>query len=51
MLGAGNMGGAMMQGWLSAGVAGAENMAACVRSEESMLKWDKRGVQAWPLTF
>ena len=45
MLGAGNMGGAMMQGWLSAGIASTDRMAACVRSEESMLAWDKRGVQ------
>lgn len=46
MLGAGNMGGAMMKGWLTSGVAAVENLAACVRAEENVIAWDKLGVQA-----
>jgi pyrroline-5-carboxylate reductase len=46
MLGAGNMGGAMMRGWIESGVASVDRLAACVRAEENVIAWDREGVQA-----
>jgi hypothetical protein len=45
MLGAGNMGGAMLQGWLHSGAASADHLAACVRSESSQSAWRALGFQ------
>jgi hypothetical protein len=45
MLGAGNMGGAMLRGWLHSGVVPPGCLAACVRSERSQHAWRELGLQ------
>jgi hypothetical protein len=42
------MGGAMMKGWLSAGVATPDHLAVCVRDEDNVVAWRSQGVQVRP---
>lgn len=46
-VGAGNMGGAILKGWMRSGIASPERLACCVRSESSAMEWDAYGMQVY----
>jgi pyrroline-5-carboxylate reductase len=45
MVGAGNMGGAMIRGWIQSGIALPERLAACVRKEDNAVPYQDMGMQ------
>lgn len=45
MVGAGNMGGAMLKGWMRAGILSPEQSAACTRSSTNASSWESEGLE------
>eukprot|EP00892_Ulva_mutabilis_P000717 jgi/Ulvmu1/10646/UM066_0026.1 len=47
MVGAGNMGGAMLKGWMRAGILSPEQSAACTRNSDKASAWQQRGLEVF----
>lgn len=48
MVGAGNMGGAMLKGWIASGSILPERSAACTRSDSRAREWQQEGLEVRP---
>ena len=52
MVGAGNMGGAMLRGWLASGSVAPERTSACTRNQDRACEWEDAGLgEVWPCTI